>query len=152
MISPELLRRYPFFGPLNHEQLKSIAMIANEREFPPEAVIFEEGQPADVLYFLIEGKVDLFITIKDDNYEKEFPISGINHGEPFSISSMIEPYTLTASARTSNNSKVIMIDAVSLRDLCNQDKDLGFTVTKQLARAAIERLNATRVQLAACLA
>jgi CRP/FNR family cyclic AMP-dependent transcriptional regulator len=152
MISPELLRRYPFFGPLNHEQLKSIAMIADEKEFQPEMVIFAEGQPANILYFLMDGKVDLFITIQDDDYQKEFPISGINPGEPFSISSMIEPYTLTASARTSNNTKVIMIDAISLRDLCNQDKDLGFTVIKQLAKAAIERLNATRVQLAACLA
>ena len=33
MVSPELLRRYPFFAMLNDEQLKAIAMIAREQTY-----------------------------------------------------------------------------------------------------------------------
>ncbi len=33
MISPELLRRYPFFGTLSEEQLRQIAMIAEEQTY-----------------------------------------------------------------------------------------------------------------------
>jgi hypothetical protein len=34
MVSPELLRRFPFFGFMNEKQLKAVAMIADE--FPLE--------------------------------------------------------------------------------------------------------------------
>jgi len=45
MVSPELIRRYPFFGGLTESQLAGIAMIAEEVSFPKGAVIFEEGSP-----------------------------------------------------------------------------------------------------------
>jgi hypothetical protein len=43
MISPELLRRYPFFGLLTEAQLKAIAMIAQETNFTDGTQIFKEG-------------------------------------------------------------------------------------------------------------
>jgi len=36
MVSYELLRRYPSFGPLSEEQLKAIAKIAEEKTFPKD--------------------------------------------------------------------------------------------------------------------
>ncbi len=41
MISPELLRRYPFFGFLGDAQLKAIAMIAEESTYEKDQPIFE---------------------------------------------------------------------------------------------------------------
>ena len=43
MISPEQLRRYPFFGGLMAEELASIAMIAEEVSYPDGAAIFRDG-------------------------------------------------------------------------------------------------------------
>ena len=55
MISPELLRRYPFFGPLNDTQLKAIAMIADEVTIEKGVTLFKEKEPAVAMYLLKEA-------------------------------------------------------------------------------------------------
>ena len=155
MISPELLRRYPFFGPLDEEQLRAVAMLADQERIESGTILFEEGKPADTFYLLMEGSVNLFYFVEEERRPltgKEFPVGDINPGEPFSISALIEPHLLTSSARTSSPCQVIRFDGQALRTLCEQDKRLGYTFMKQLAACAMERLNSTRVQLAAAWA
>lgn len=146
MISPELLRRYPFFGSLNIDQLKQIAMISDEITIDSGVPILQEGKPAQDIYLLIEGGIDVYFSI---DQEKEFFVSEINPGEPFGISAMVEPYIVTTSVRTSKPSRAIQISASELRNACNQDKDLATFIYQQIAKAAIERLNSTRIQLVA---
>jgi len=155
MISPEVLRRYPFFGPLNDSQLKEIAMISEEESYPADETLFEEGDTARDLFLLLEGSVDLFYTVGGGDKNQgvqEIPVSHINPGEPFSISALIEPHVLTSSCRTNMPSKLIRIDGESLRKACAEDKFMCYTFMRQVAKAAMERLNMTRVQLAAAWA
>jgi CRP-like cAMP-binding protein len=152
MISPELLRRYPFFSGLSESQLKDIAMISEEKSFEDEEGVFQERNPADALYLLIDGCVDLYYEFSEESKPhlyKEFFIGEINPGEPFGISALIEPFRLTSSARTSKPSRMIRINAEALRDLCHEDQNLAYTLTYQAAKIALERLNAARTQLAA---
>ena len=57
MISPELLRRFPFFNFMDEAQLKAVAMIAEELTYEKDEVIVEAGKPADHFFFLIDGDV-----------------------------------------------------------------------------------------------
>ncbi|MGE5225113.1 MAG: Crp/Fnr family transcriptional regulator [Omnitrophica WOR_2 bacterium] len=155
MISPERLRQNPFFGGLTADQLRSIAMIAIEETHPSGTVLFEKGQPAEALYFLLEGCVDLYFTVSDSpplDFPDGIPVGEVNPGEPFSISALIEPHILTSTARLSRPSRVIKIETTALFALFKKDKRLAFLLTQQAARAALERLEATRVQLAAAWA
>jgi CRP-like cAMP-binding protein len=151
MISPELLRHYPFFRSLNDAQLRSVAMIADEELIEAETTLFYEGQPADALYFLEDGRVDLYYTAESVRPElrKGIPVGEINPGEPFSISALIEPYLLSSTACISRPSRIIKIDAKALRNLFIKDQRLAYLLTYQAAKAAVERLHMTRVQLAA---
>lgn len=153
MISPELLRQYPFFGHLDDHQLKSIAMIADEVTFEKNAKLFEEGEDASVLYFLLDGSVDLHYFGEEDGAVSQggLPVGTINPGEPFAISAVIEPHIFTSTAIATKPSRAIKIDAIPLLDLFGQDRRMAFLLTRQAAKAAIERLNSTRVQLAAAL-
>ena len=155
MISPELLRRYPFFGHLNDTQLKDMAMIAEETTYQAKATIFEEGQPADALYLLLDGGVDLFYGSQEEYHpttRKEFPVGEINPGEIFAISTLIKPYMLKATARAAQDLRVIKFNATKLRDLMGADPTLGCVLMKQIAEVAMERLAYTRIQLAAAWA
>lgn len=155
MISPELLRRYPFFCCLEESQIQELAMLAEEVELKSGMAVFEEGQNADALYFLLEGSVDLYYK-SEEKYrpqnKKEFLVGTINPGEVFAISALIEPYIYSATARVSRDGKAIKIEANGLRALCNQDCKMGYTLMQQIAKAAMERLAYTRVQLAAAWA
>lgn len=149
MISPELLRRYPFFSCLDDAQQKAVAMITEEISVPAGIVLFEEGQPAAALYFLLEGGVDLYFNVPGEEGApgKEFWAGEINPGEPFGISALIEPYRLTAMARTSAPSRILKIDAAALRALCEVDHRMAYAMIRQVAKAAMERLHATRIQM-----
>lgn len=155
MISPELLRRFPFFAPFNEAQLIEISMIAEELEIPLNGVIFEEAQPADALYFLIAGTVELFYTTKETlraSTRKELPAGDINRGEVFAISALLEPHVLSTSARATQPSRVIKIEAQALRTMLENDYLMGYLALQQIAKALMERLVYTRVQLAAAWA
>jgi CRP-like cAMP-binding protein len=155
MISVELLRRYPFFGRLGYEQLKTLAMIAEEIKLEDGQVVIEEGQPADALYFLLEGSVVLYHPVDSPRLEKGspgVPICEINPGEPFSISALIEPHVLTSTASSSGASRVIRLAVNDLKAAFAQDPKLECMMVRCVAEAAMGRLSSTRVQLAAAYA
>lgn len=152
MISPELLRRYTFFGAFNEDQLKKIAMISDEINVPAGTKLFDECNQADVLYFLIEGGVDLTYKSEEEFHakiQKVFPVGEINPEEIFGISAVLTPYEYNATAVTSKDSKLIKIDAEKLRQLMKEDPEFGYSMMHQVAKATMERLTYTRVQLAA---
>ena len=65
---------------------------------------------------------------------------------------MIEPYVYTASAVAVNDSRLLKIDAVALNELSDSDADLAIGLQRMVAKAAMERLYATRILLAAATA
>lgn len=155
MISPESLRRFPFFSFMNDEQLKALAMISDEVKFGSSETILESGKNADFLYILVEGAVSNYCVAADSNYQgyyKEFFVTDINPGEIFGISALIEPYQYTATVRASKPSRVIRISAPPLRSLCAGDTLLGYNLMREMTRIAIERLTDTHVMLAAAYA
>jgi CRP-like cAMP-binding protein len=151
MVSPELLRRYPFFAGLTNGHLTAIAMLAEEIIFEAAETIFETAQPSASLWFLLDGCVDLHYIVDelDPKLRKDFFISEINPGEPFGISALIEPYRYTGTVITNCVSRVLKFDAIGLRAVCAVDPKIEAALMRQLATAAMLRLNDTRVQLAA---
>ncbi|NWG15050.1 MAG: Crp/Fnr family transcriptional regulator [Chloroflexi bacterium] len=155
MISPELLRRYPFFGHLSDAHLKAVAMLADEQMVQTGETLFEIERPADCFYFLIEGSVDLHYVVADRDHpdlRKDFFVGQVNPGEPFGISAFVEPYVYTATALANSPCRVLKIAADGLRKLCETDSDLALVFTRHIARVAMSRLHETRIQLAAARA
>jgi CRP-like cAMP-binding protein len=155
MISPEILRRYPFFGPFSDEQLKAIAKIAVEAEADEGEEIFEECNPADTLYLLVDGNIELYYKSEEEYHPKtsrEFYVGGVNAGEVFAISSLIMPHVLNATARAAQPSKFVKIDAKALRAMFDEDPQMGYVAMHQVTKTIMERLAYTRVQLAAAWA
>ncbi len=71
MISPEKLKRFPFFAPFNAEQLRQIAMLSDEDEVKKGEVLFEECQPATTFYVLQKGGIELFYNLKKSTIPKK---------------------------------------------------------------------------------
>jgi CRP-like cAMP-binding protein len=81
--------------------------------------------------------------------EKEYHISDINPGEMFGISALIEPYKYTTTLRVDKLSRVIKIGATDLRALCESDPKMAYGLMQAIAKVAIKRCQATRIQLIA---
>jgi CRP-like cAMP-binding protein len=152
MISPEVLRRYPFFAHLDEEELAQIAMISEESAFEKGDTIFKEGQKASALYLLEEGSVDLFYHAQEEHDPRsirKFLVGEINPGEVFAISVFIEPYILTATAVAAQNGELLKIKGPELREMFDKDNRMAYHLMVQLMKVFSDRLYFTRVQLAA---
>lgn len=155
MISPEVLRRFPFFANVTDDQLKTLAMIAEEQTLKKGEEIFKEGESAKDLYILTDGSFDLFIKSEesfDPTSKREFAVGEINQGEIFGISSLIEPYTFNVTARSSADCTFIAFEGSALKAYMGKDPQFSCFLMTQAAKLLLERLYWTRVQLAAAWA
>jgi CRP-like cAMP-binding protein len=149
MISSETLRRFPFFAQLSDEQLKAISMVSDEKTYPKDSLLVKEDNPANKLFVLLEGDVDLVYSGGGEGAVSNALVGTIAPGETLGVSSLIEPFTYISSARATMPVKVVEIDGAAVRALIQVDKLMGFVLMKNVAAAVLERLKYTQVELAA---
>ncbi|GAB6165183.1 cyclic nucleotide-binding domain-containing protein [Thermostilla marina] len=146
MVSPELLRRYPYFTNISEESLKQIAMLAEEKKFPAGVQLFNEGDPANYLNVIVSGEVNIQYLLGSG--EKR-TVDTLVDGDILCWSALVEPYKTTAIGTTSKETHVIAIDAAKLRELCAKDPMVGYQLMLEIAKLLAHRLEGARVQLAA---
>ncbi len=155
MISPEILRRYPFFGALSDTQIKAMAMVAEEDSITKGTLVCDEGQPSKSLCLLLDGAMSLYYKTEEEFHpetRKDFLVGEVDPGEVFAISALIEPYINTASVKAEKDCHIIKFDALELRKLIEKDPKLYCILMKEIAKSAMDRLAFARVQLAAAWA
>lgn len=152
MVSPELLRRYPFFAMLDYEQLKAVAQITEEKSYAKGTTLLKENTPATKLIILIEGDLNLVYSGGGEGAISNALVGSIAPGEPCGVSSLIEPYRYISSVKATVPVKVIEIDGTALRALMEVDPKLGYPMMRNIAAAVLERLKYTQVELAAARA
>ena len=146
MVSPELLRRFPFFANLTDEEIKSIAMISEEEKYEASTFIFRERGQAEKLFVLIEGTVDIMVNTDEEGLERE-TVSTLTHGDVFCWSAVVEPNVLTASALAATPTTVVAIDGAGLRAMFELDCHLGYRILQKSAEIISSRLRDTRIQM-----
>ncbi len=145
MISPEILRRYPYFADVSEESLKQLAMIAEEKTIPANTVVFNEGDPAEYLSVILQGEVNIQYRLGTGELRT---VDTLVAGDLLGWSALIEPYRYTAIATTTKPTQVARLDGPQLRKLCEGDPLLGYKLTSQIAKLLAHRLEGARVQLA----
>jgi CRP-like cAMP-binding protein len=152
MIHPDRLSHLSFFGQFDEYHRASIAEIAEEEEIAQGITLFEEKQPANALYFLIEGYIDLYQRTFDTYYptlSKDLLVGAVHPREIFGLSAMVEPYIYKSTARTAQPCRYIRFDGAKLRTLIDEDCRLGYILMREVSMALRDRLMDTRVELAA---
>jgi len=145
MISPEVLRRYPYFADISEESLKQLAMIAEEKAIPANTVVFNEGDPAEYLSVILQGEVNIQYRLGTGELRT---VDTLVAGDLLGWSALIEPYRYTAIATTTKPTQLARLDGPRLRKLCEDDPLLGYKLTTQIAKLLAHRLEGARVQLA----
>lgn len=155
MISPEVLKRHPFFGFLTDAQTRAVAMISEAMAVAADESVFEPETPASALFVFVDGAVDQYLVVidrDDPRSKKEFFLSEINPGDVIGLQSLVPPYVHTVAARATAPSRLVKVDAVALRALCEADPAIARGLMAQVAQAAMTKLDAARAHLAAARA
>jgi CRP/FNR family transcriptional regulator, cyclic AMP receptor protein len=145
MISPEVLRRYPYFAGINEESLKQLAMIAEEKTVAADTVMFREGDPATHLSIILKGEVNIQYVLGNG---EQRTVDTLVEGDLLMWSALVEPYRTTAIGTTTKETHLLRIDAPKLRTLCEKEPVLGYRLMTEVAKLLANRLEGARVQLA----
>jgi CRP-like cAMP-binding protein len=146
MISPEVLRRYPYFAAVSEESLKAVAMIADEKTVPAGTQMFSEGDPANALNIIVRGEVHIQYILGSGERRT---VDTLVDGDILGWSAIVEPYKYTAVGTASKETQLVSIRGKELRDLCDKDAMMGFQLARQIAKLLAHRLEGARIQLAA---
>ena len=117
-----LIKQYPLFGDLNEDQLQTVARLCESECFYPGHTLFEAGQPGSRLFLLIEGEVEMLLTIDEAGPTR---IGLSKAGEIIGCPTLIPPFNHTMTARSLTPIEVLAIDVSGLRELFEQDCTLA---------------------------
>lgn len=162
MVSPETLRRYPFFSGLTHDQLVNIAMMASEMSYNSGHQFFREGDNLEAFYLVIEGDVGVVFEVTSDEVDqtvaqqltgsiqtKDVVISHVGPGEPFGWTSIAQDSSATAGAVALVPCVVVAFDRERLLQAFSDDPQLGCAMLQHVLLVARQRMHDLRVE---CLA
>jgi CRP-like cAMP-binding protein len=138
---PKLLKKFTCFEGLSDDQLASIAQISNSVCYLKGHVLFKEGEPGECLYLLIEGDMGVVFQSSKTGESKIDTISSV---EVLGCAAMVSPYRYTATQKCLSDVEVLEIKQDELRDLINQDPDIGLTIQQHIIKVLTDRILAIR--------
>lgn len=96
-----ILKQVPYFGSLPRDALEALARDVRRQEYPPATIVAMEGEPCDVLPFIIRGRVKVAKTAEDG---REQVLRIIGPGRTFNDVAVFDdagvPATVTAMEPT----------------------------------------------------
>jgi CRP-like cAMP-binding protein len=159
MNSTEVLRRYPFFAGLSHDQLTLMAKVSSELIVEADHCFFHEGDSLTKLYLVLEGAVVIVMEVPDRDVEqklsgqltgelqtKDIVISAVGPGEVFGWSALVSPYIATSTVKATTPCQVTAFDSQELLKIFDDDCQFGYLMTQKIAQIMRDRLHAIRIE------
>ena len=134
----------PFLSGLSEQHQQALVDCAMLQHFAEGERIFNEGDPANRFYLILDGEVALE---SPDDENDPVIIQKIGAGDVLGWSWLFPPYYWHFGARALKPTKAIFFYGTRLRQLCEQDSSLGYELMKRIAGVVIQRLQATRKEL-----
>ncbi|HBY08959.1 MAG TPA: hypothetical protein DEH22_14710 [Chloroflexi bacterium] len=142
----EVLRNVELFAGASDELLVKVAEIAEEKTFSLGEMVFQEGEKADWVYVLLEGKVRVSIDLTSK--PAYITVAMLDQSYlPFGWSGIVAPYRYTSTATCEVATRVFAIPGIKFEEIVNEDPQCGCTVMKKLAELISSRLRNSRMVL-----
>jgi hypothetical protein len=132
-VSLNRVRKVDFLQGLEEGELQGIAQFFEEEDMAAGVTLCEEGERADRLYVLDQGKVSIR-SKKGRQYDIDTP------GKTVGWSFLMPPFLYTASATTVTPSKLLVIKSPDFYFLIHKEPKMGMKVVSNLAQVIASRL------------
>ena len=146
--TPANLAELPFFKGMAWEQLEALSACAMSVRFEAGNHLFRTGDVANRFYVLLSGRVQLESTSID---QPPVPIQVVEAGDVVGWSWLFPPYHWRFDARTLDPVEAIFFYGTRLREQAENDPALCCELMKRMTPVILNRLQATRNELAKAL-
>lgn len=129
-LDQSLVRELPLFRDMTRERFDAMMQASFLQRFPPRVQLVTQGEPADFLYVVVEGAIELFAASggRETTMSIERPIS------TFILAAVMRDALYLMSARTLEKSRLLMIPAENVRQTFAQDEAFARSMVAELAR------------------
>ena len=153
------LSGFRFFSEVPPKAFEAIEAACNIVNFPDRAVVFRPGDPADTLYCLVEGEVELSLEVHDKSLKadvrheesvhaqmvdhvREIVVDTVRSGQIFGWTALMGAGKRAVIARCAQATRVCALPATELKAMIAKDHTLGYLIFMRLAEIIANRLNA----------
>ena len=140
----DLMAASPVFAGLRPEQLALIAGCGINERVAAGELLFRAGTPAERFYLIRHGAIALEVQAPGRG---PLVIETLHAGDVAGWSWLFAPHRWQFDGRVVEPTAVIAFDGRCLLGKCEEDHELGYQLMKRFAGTAVERLQATRLQL-----
>ena len=146
MTYKQALRECTVFAGLSDAELEKVASSVVEKQYEAGTTIFQEGDNAEELLVLQEGKVALQMTLPNGQVpmSRRITVDLVTGNEVIGWSAITEPYVYTLTAVCLQNVNALSINGNKLGRLLQDNPKAGYEVMKGLIKVVALRLADTR--------
>ena len=128
------------FRDLSPTHLELLCPLFTPCEFTPDSVLFEQGDPADNLFAVVDGEV--VVSFKPDD-GPSITVARVQPGSIVGWSAALGSRRYTSSATCTTYTLLLRVRGDDLRRLCLQHPNTGTIILDRLATIIAERLHST---------
>jgi CRP-like cAMP-binding protein len=139
------LQSIPWFLELKPAQMERLAQIAHIVHLQMGECLFVEGEQIDMLYLVLNGRVIIESYVPTRGQLEIFSAELLDIIGWSSLTPVVRQRAF--SARAVQAAALIGFDGPALRQLCEQDHDIGYIVMRRIANVIASRLLVTRLHL-----
>ncbi len=126
----------PLFAELGRPALAALARNVSERRYRSGQFLAYEGQPAEALFVVGEGRVRLARTAPDG---REQVLAVIGHGEVFNMEPLLDGGPTAVTARAMSPVTCLLLPGKALQPLIREFPDLALLLMRQMAEQLREQ-------------
>jgi CRP-like cAMP-binding protein len=145
MVSPEVLRRYPFFAGVEHPILKQLAMAGEVLTLRRGEWLFQPGDSAQYLYLVRKGRVEIRAPLGPEAVN-HIGVTTLRQGDILGWSCLVEPFVYQMGAGAATKAELVQLNGVALRQLMTEHPEVGYLLMSRVAGVIGSRLTDLRVQ------
>ncbi|MEN2977556.1 helix-turn-helix domain-containing protein (plasmid) [Tistrella bauzanensis] len=123
------IRDLPLFRSMDEASFAELMNAAYLQKFPRQVDLIFEGEPADFLYVVIEGCVELF----SRHAGRETTLGMVVPVSSFILAAVIRDAAYLMSGRTTEASRILMIPSENIRAIFEKDGAFARAIVRELA-------------------
>jgi CRP/FNR family transcriptional activator FtrB len=142
-----IIRELKLFSEVNDDRFDTLLTAAYAQRFPAHVELIREGDPADFLYVVLEGCVELFAS----SHGRETSMAIVAPVSTFILAATIKDAPFLMSARTVEPSKILLIPSQNVRDVFDEDSAFARAIVTELAtcyRAVVKSMKNLKLRTA----
>jgi CRP-like cAMP-binding protein len=139
----DFLRRVPLFQGLTDEQLAEILLLGVVKDYPKDAVVFEEGTESDRFYVIYHGSVRVSKILQQVGEEA---LAILEPGDFFGEMSFLDSEQHSARVVAHEDAQLLEIGNLQLKELLAARPDIAIAFLWAFCRTLSQRIRETNAK------